>query len=200
MADDVQPSHASTDERVADLARAFDAVGVLITEVDAIQWTAPTPCTDWDVRRLVEHLIGMNRVFTAMLLDAPPPRKPPEGHTESDPVGAYHDTATALLAAFSQRGALDREYAGPLGSATGGNRLRIRLYDLLAHGWDLAQAMGRPADLPDDLAEQSLAFVREQLSDAARLGRFAPATEVSDDEPAIDRLAAFLGRPRAGDR
>ncbi|MGL5808681.1 MAG: hypothetical protein ACRCYQ_01910 [Nocardioides sp.] len=60
-----------------------------------------------------------------------------------------------------------------MGSATGAERLRIRLYDLLAHGWDLAQATGQPAELPDDVAEESLAFARTQLD---------------------DRLAAFLGR------
>ena len=40
-----------------------------------------------------------------------------------------------------------------MGSATGGERLQIRLYDLLAHGWDLAQATGIPLRLPEDLAD-----------------------------------------------
>ena len=58
-----------------------------------------------------------------------------------------------------------RAYPGPLGTATGAERLKIRLYDLLAHGWDLAQATEQPADLPDDLAAQSLAFARTQLTE-----------------------------------
>ena len=58
------------------------------------------------------------------------------------------ESAAALLAAFGQPGVLDRGYQGPLGPATGGDRLRIRLYDLLAHGWDLAQATGQSARLP----------------------------------------------------
>jgi uncharacterized protein (TIGR03086 family) len=84
---------------------------------------------------------------------------------------------------------------GPLGAATGTERLQIRLYDLLAHGWDLAQATGQPAALPEDLAEQALAFVRSQLTDQARPGRFAPAQLAADTAPAIERLVAFLGRP-----
>ncbi len=84
---------------------------------------------------------------------------------------------------------------GPLGTATGAERLQIRLYDLLAHGWDLAQATGQPAGLPDDLAEQSLAFARTQLTEQARPGRFGPARIVAEQAPAIERLAAFLGRP-----
>src|SRR6266566_1617066 len=73
-------------------------------------------------------------------------------------------TPAALQAAFGRPGALERTYRGPLGTATGAERLQIRLYDLLAHGWDLAQATGQPAGLPDDLADQSLAFVRTQLT------------------------------------
>jgi uncharacterized protein (TIGR03086 family) len=73
--------------------------------------------------------------------------------------------------------------------------LQIRLYDLLAHGWDLAQATEIPALLPEDLAEQSLAFVQVQFSAQSRTGRFAEPQPVEEAAPAIDRLAAFLGRP-----
>ncbi len=70
----------------------------------------------------------------------------------------------------------------------------MRLYDLLAHGWDLAQATGQPVELPNDLAEQALAFARVQLSTQPRTGRFDAAQTISDEAPAIDRVVAFLGR------
>jgi uncharacterized protein (TIGR03086 family) len=177
------------------LGRAFDAVGGLIDNIRADQWSAPTPCTDWTVRQVVTHLIGMNRVFAALLADQPPPPRPSADHVEEDPVGAYRDSAAALQAAFGQPGVLERAYPGPLGTATGAERLKFRLYDLLAHGWDLAQATEQPADLPDDLAEQSLAFARTQLTGQARPGRFGPAQIVAEQAPAIERLVAFLGRP-----
>lgn len=179
---------------IEQLARVFAAVGNVIAKIQPEQWSAPTPCTDWTVRRLVDHLIGMNRVFAALLADEPPPR-PSAHHVEDDPVGAYGDSAATLQAAFGQPGVLERSYRGPLGVATGAERLQIRLYDLLAHGWDLAQATGQPAELPDDVAEQSLAFARIQLTEQSRPGRFGPAQLVAGDAPAIDRLAAFLGRP-----
>jgi len=111
------------------------------------------------------------------------------------PSRRYRDSAVALHAAFDQPGVLERSYHGPPGTATGAERLQIRLYDLLAHGWDLAQATGQSAELPDDLAEQSLAFVCTQLTDQARAGRFGPARIVAERGPAIERLVAFLGRP-----
>ncbi len=179
---------------VEQLGRAFDAVGDLITNIQPEQWSAPTPCTDWTVRQLVQHLLGMNRVFAALLADEPAPA-PAADHVEDDPVRAYRDSAAALQAAFDQPEVLQRTYHGPLGAATGAERLQIRLYDLLAHGWDLAQATGQPAELPDDLAEQSLAFVRIQLSEQGRPGRFNRVQMVAAQAPAIERLVAFLGRP-----
>jgi hypothetical protein len=49
--------------------------------------------------------------------------------------------------------------------------------------------------LPEDLAEQSLAFAQAHLSAQSRTGRFAEPQPVEETAPAIDRLAAFLGRP-----
>jgi len=155
------------------------SVGDLIAKVQPDQWSAPTPCTDWAVRQLVHHLIGMNRVFSALLAGEPRPRRDAD-HVEDDPLTAYHDSATTLKSAFAKPGVLELSYHGPLGAATAAERLQIRLYDLLAHGWDLAQATGQRAVLPDDVAEQSLAFVRTHLTEQARPGRFGPAQMIAD--------------------
>ena len=140
-------------------------------------------------------MVGMNLVFTAMLADQPPPpRDSLVAVANEDLDQAYRDSAAALQEAFSQPGVLDRTYSSPLGEATGAERLQIRLYDLLAHGWDLARATRQPAHLPEDAAEQALTFARSQLTDDARPGRFAPPQPIADQAPAPDRLAAFLGR------
>lgn len=104
------------------------------------------------MRQLVNHLVGMNRVFVALLSDRTPPQTTAD-HLGDTPQDAYHDSAAALQAVFGQPGVLERIYQGPLGAATGTERLQIRFYDLLAHGWDLAQVTGQPAELPDDRAE-----------------------------------------------
>jgi uncharacterized protein (TIGR03083 family) len=68
----VERSDVERPAGVEPLGRAFAAVGDLITKVRPEQWSAPTPCTDWTVRQLVDHLIGMNRVFAGLLADEPP--------------------------------------------------------------------------------------------------------------------------------
>ncbi|WP_375425394.1 TIGR03086 family metal-binding protein [uncultured Friedmanniella sp.] len=175
------------------LTRAVASVDALVAGVRPEQWSAPTPCSEWTVRRLVGHLSGMNRVFVALLAGQRPPR-PGEAPEDADPVAAFRTSAASLQTAFAAPGTLERTFAGPMGSATGAERLQIRLYDLLAHGWDLAVATGQPVAMPEDVAEHALTFVRGQLSDDARPGRFDAARPVADDAPAINRLVAFLGR------
>ncbi|MFH9861888.1 TIGR03086 family metal-binding protein [Streptomyces sp. NPDC017202] len=176
------------------LARACVSVGDLIAGIRPEQWEAPTPCTEWNVRDVVRHLVGMDLVFAAMIEGGPMP-EPAADPLGDDPVAAYRASSAALRAAFAGTGVLERDFRGPLGSATGAERLQIRLYDLLAHGWDLARATGIPARLPDDLAEESLAFARDRLPSPSRTGRFAEPQPVAQTAPAVDRLAAFLGRP-----
>lgn len=166
----------------------------LIEGIAADQWTTPTPCTEWTVRDVVDHLVGMNLVFVAMLEQSPMPERGAD-HLGADPAGAYRRSAAALQAAAARPGVLERTQATWVGVATGAERLQWRIADLLTHGWDLVQATGVVAELPDDLADQALTFVRVQLPSQPRTGRFADPQPIPDDAPAIDRLAAFTGRP-----
>lgn len=57
------------------LARSYAAVGELIDAIRPRQWSAPTQCLDWTVHRLVEHLVGKNLVFAAVLAELPQPQR-----------------------------------------------------------------------------------------------------------------------------
>ena len=96
---------------------------------------------------------------------------------------------------FGRPGVLEETFPMPIGTMPGTAVLHLRLTETLVHGWDLARALGRPAPFPDDLAEQALEFSRAALGNLPP-GRmpFAPPKPVPDDAPAIDRLAALLGR------
>ncbi len=182
-----------TSDPVADLERAFEAVGELIARIEPEQWSAPTPCTEWTVRDVVGHLVGLNLVFAALVRGGPMPDSR-DDHLGADPLGAYRASAAAVTEAFAAPGVLDKTFSGPLGDATGAGRLRIRMADLLTHGWDLARATGIRADLPDDLVEESLAYIRRQMAEHSRAGRFDDEQPVAEDAPALDKLAAFTGR------
>src|SRR5205823_3527672 len=142
---------------------------------------------------VVNHLVGMNLVFVALFEESAMPERGAD-LLGADPAGAFRRSAAALQAAASRRGVLERSHATPVGVATGVERLQWRIVDLLVHGWDLVQATGIVADLPDDLVEHALAFARAQLPSQPRAGRFADPQPVRDTAAAIDRLAAFTGR------
>lgn len=84
----------------------------------------------------------------------------------------------------------------PFGTVPGIVALHLRITEVLVHGWDLARATHQVARFPDDIVEQELEFTRGRLPDVSSARRpFAPPRPVPDDAPAIDRLAACLGRP-----
>lgn len=175
------------------LARASAIAGDLIDRIAPDEWTAPTPCTEWNVRDVVNHLFGMNLVLAALFDEGPMPERGAD-RLGADPGRAFRQSAASLRTAAARSGVLERAQATTMGVATGAERLQWRIVDLLAHGWDLVQATAAISELPDDLAEHALAFARTQLPNQPRAGRFADSQPISDDAPAIDRLAAFIGR------
>jgi uncharacterized protein (TIGR03086 family) len=177
-----------------DLARASAVLGDLVDRIAADQWAAPTPCTEWSVRDVVDHLVGTNLVLVAMFEQGPMPDREAD-RLGADPATAYRRSIAALQTAAARPGVLERSQSTALGTATGVERLRWRIADLLTHGWDLVQATGIIAEIPDDLVDQALTFVRAQLPNQTRTGRFADPEPIQANAPAIDRLAAFTGRP-----
>ena len=190
-----------TDAPLAALAAALDGTGRLVDAVTADQWELPTPCPDWTVRRLVDHVVGGNRLFVRVLRgeQLPPPeqlgRRAGEDQLGDDPAIAYRSSAGELLEALRAPGVLDGVHTVPVGTLPGRAVVHLRTVETLVHGWDLARATGRPVPFPDDLAESELGFSQDLLGRLPE-GRhpFGPSRPVADDAPAIDRLAALLGR------
>ena len=186
-----------TDPRPAPLAAALDGTGQLVAAVGTEQWQLPTPCPDWSVRQLVAHVVGGNRLAAGVLRGDPLDQlgRPGEDPLGDDPVGAFRASADELLAAAGGAGVPAGTFTLPAGTLPGPAVLHLRTVEALVHGWDVARATGQRAPFPDELVEPELAFSR------ALLGRlpadrqpFGPSRPVADDAPAIDRLAALLGR------
>jgi uncharacterized protein (TIGR03086 family) len=178
---------------VASFGRAAGAVSRLIAGVQPDQWQHPTPCSEWDVRQLAHHLISGNVRFAALLRGQPAAGDTAERDT--DCAAAYRDAAAWLQAAFSAPGALEQIYRSPAGPAPGGALVRLRISEHLLHGWDLAQATGQRADLPEDLTAEAQAQASAQLASApGEMLPFGPPQPVPGDAAPIDRLAALFGR------
>lgn len=185
-----------TETLVEQLAHALQDTGRLVAGVSAEQWDSGTPCEDWTVRQLVDHLVSGNRQLAAALEGA----DPPAADLDFVPSGegaelAYRDSCHALLDVLRQPRALADLVSVPVGRVPVTVAVHLRVVEALVHGWDLAQATGQSPSGDARLAEQELAFTREALRMVPPdRTPFAPAQPVPDSAPAIDRLAACLGR------
>jgi len=176
------------------LATAVPVTGHLVDAIEPQEWQQPTPCPDWTVRDVVNHLVFGHRRFAAALTGGTPPA-PGNDLLLNDPGSAYQASAEAMLAAFRAEGALERPVPIPAGTVPGFVACELRVVEELVHGWDLARATGRLLDFRADLVEESITFSRMQLGRIpADRTPFGPSQPVADDAPALDRLAALLGR------
>jgi len=179
---------------IARLAVAVPLTGHLVGAVEPDQWELATPCPDWTVRDVVNHLVLGHRRFAAALTGGTPPASG-DDLLGGDPESAYWSSAEAMLAAFRAEGALDRPVSIPAGTLPGSVACELRVVEALVHGWDLARATGRTLEFPADLVEDSIAFSRVQRGRLpADRTPFGPSQPARDDAPPLDRLAALLGR------
>jgi uncharacterized protein (TIGR03086 family) len=180
---------------LTDLDRSLAAAEAVVAGIKDEQWTAPTPCTELDVRGVLNHLVRGNLLFAAIIADEPRP-EPGTDHLRDDPLTAFGDAAARLRAAFGAPRALEEIYTSPFGTGPGAVLAHVRVVEVLTHGWDLARATGQPAEFPDDVAERALAGTRRALTDRPQGpgAPFAAEVPVPQDAPPMDRLAGFLGR------
>jgi uncharacterized protein (TIGR03086 family) len=176
------------------LERALEQTGVIVERIAPNQLDLPTPCKDWNVRTVIAHLVRGNE-NTAAVAEGRPRQPSPIADVGDDPKGAYRTSARTVKEAWRDESRLDAEYMTPLGPMPGRALLALRLADNVTHGWDLARATGQTPRYDDDVVQAAVAFAEAQLvGNRGPGGAFAPAVSAPEDVPAIDRLAAFLGR------
>jgi uncharacterized protein (TIGR03086 family) len=183
---------------VAELhAQALDATSRIVGGVAADRWHAATPCADWDVHALVNHLVSGN--LWAAELAAGRTITDVGGRLDgdllgSDPAAAYAASATAAAAAFRRPGALDAPCAVSYGPVPGSVYAGHRFIDVLVHGWDLAVATGQDYALDPILTEACRQIIEPQLDAFRSAGVLAPEVAVPADAGAQTRFLALLGR------
>ncbi|MGW2089952.1 TIGR03086 family metal-binding protein [Streptomyces sp. NPDC001880] len=132
--------------------------------VRAEQWTAPTPCAEWDVHHLVNHMTRGNLNYVSLLDGGSAAdflRLRDKDALGSDPVGAYIRSVRECAEAFRRPGALQQILDYPLGPVTGEQALAVRTTDATIHTWDLARAVNAPEKLDPEL----VAWIEEHLAE-----------------------------------
>jgi uncharacterized protein (TIGR03086 family) len=157
-----------------------------------------TPCSEYDVEQLREHVLGWLTTFAAGFADpdgqAPPAS--PSGYTAPADAAAEVRTAAGSLTRAIRGGAASRPLRLGDSAMPGDMALGMILWEYQVHGWDLARATGQHWSPPAAAAEESLRFAPAMLTDDYQgEGKpFARPVVVPGTAPALDRLLGLSGR------
>ena len=162
------------------------------------QLDAATPCADWDVRAVINHLLAGQHMFAAGAAGgtvAPPSGEPPDLIGDA-PASQYEEARVATIKAFSDPGVMDGTVKGVAGDVPAFMIVGIAVCDQLIHGWDLAVATGQDTAMPPDLAAAAWMLIGGRISDEARGSgqNFDAAVAVPDDAGDQAKLLGYCGR------
>lgn len=178
-------------------AEALNGTRDYVGGVGADQWQLRTPCEEWDVRELVNHIVTGN--FWAAELAAGNTIEEVGDRFDGDvlvdnPIGIYVVSAELAATAFRAPGAMEAPCAVSYGPVPGEIYCGHRLLDVLIHGWDVAKATGQDPTLPADLVEACFEVVEPQAEMLAASGMFATDVDAGGSAGRQTQLLAMLGR------
>lgn len=183
------------------LDRHGEALDLFSSHVHAIradQWNAPTPCTEWSVRDLVNHLVGEQLWVVPLVREGKTVADVGEAYDGDllgdDPVGTWDRAMAAARDAFREPGALDRTVQLSSGESTVSAYCAQMTADAIVHSWDLARGIGADDRIPMPLVDFALQELTPYADGLAASGLFGPPVPVPADADAQTKLLAMLGR------
>jgi uncharacterized protein (TIGR03086 family) len=169
-----------------------------VAQVGPDQWNAPTPCQDWDVRALVNHVVGEQRWLPSLMGGATIEEVGDrfDGDllgTEPEKVAraAAEEAAAAVPTAVSESRTVHLSF----GDAPAAEYAYGVAADQLIHAWDLAAALGDERALDQDLVAAVAEWYGPNEAAYRDGGQVAPRPAVPSDDPQANLLAAFGRRP-----
>lgn len=176
---------------------AAEAAARIVLEVPESRLDAPTPCPDWDVRALINHMIfwSARGESAARRLPATGPGEDHDYTAEPGWAERYAEQARKTAEAWQDPAAWEGEV-----SLTGGEGMPavfvggILFGECVAHGWDLAAAVGVKPEFPDDVLRAEWERLVPTVEMGREYGAFGPEVRVADDAPLLDRIVGLSGR------
>ncbi len=166
------------------LTHALDQLGDLLVHVSADRLDGPTPCADWTLGQLADHVVAAPEKFAVMLRGDQPDWSAGPPHLDEGWASAFRSSADELMHLW-HKGPAEGDGPGP----------EWQTAEFAVHTWDLAHALGRSTgELDPEVAEQGLAFMKANLRDEMRGEAFGPEQPAPEGADAYDAIAAFAGR------
>lgn len=164
-------------------------LGGVVGGISPDQLDNPTPCGEFTVRGVLEHMIGGATMFAAAFRG-----EEPGVPDTSDVLASFGPTLGSLAEAMHSAGALDRTVNAPFGAVPGDTFARFVVLDGLVHGWDMATATGQAYAPSDALVGAVTEFASNAIPPLRDGVTFGAEVEPSPDATPIERLVALTGR------
>ncbi len=175
------------------IEKATEQAAAAVKGVKPEHMSNSTPCSDFDVNALLNHMIvGMHMLTTAAetgkaeMLDG--------NRVDDDPGAQYAEARVKLLDAVRAPGALEKTWEMPFGGMPGSMMAGIAFMEHLTHAWDIRKATGQDAELPADLVAECTELVTPMDAMLRMPGVCGPAVPAPDGATQTQKLMAFLGR------
>ncbi|WP_216207973.1 TIGR03086 family metal-binding protein [Amycolatopsis aidingensis] len=169
----------------------------LVATVSTADLERPTPCAEWNLGALLQHLISENHAFAEAATHGAAADWD-GGSLGDDPHRALADSIAAVTSAFDREGMLEREVAiRDFGTFPGSTVVGMHLVDSVVHGWDLASALGRRYEPEPEAVRAALRFMESVPDDPEGRGPDGPfdkVVPVPQDAPPLHRLLGLTGR------
>jgi uncharacterized protein (TIGR03086 family) len=161
------------------------------------QWGAATPCSDWDVRALVNHVVGEDK-WTAPLLAGRTIAEVGDAFDGDllgdDPVKAAQQAADEATESVAEPGALERITHLSFGDTPAREYVWQLLADHLIHSWDLAVSIGADPDLDAEVVHECAMWFAGQEEGYRAAGAIGPRVPVDGAASEQSMLLAAFGR------
>jgi uncharacterized protein (TIGR03086 family) len=180
--------------------RCGQRFAALVAGVGSEQWHDDTPCSEWDVRTLVHHLLYEQRwvpaMFEGLTMEDIGDRF--EGDLMGDNTSAWPELLASSIddahAVVAQPDALKRTVHLSFGNTSGEEYVTQLTADLAIHAWDLARATGQDDALDPDAIALLLPWTEANADLLTASGMFGSRIETAPDSLADIRLLGLLGR------
>jgi uncharacterized protein (TIGR03086 family) len=180
--------------------RALSWAHGVVLGVDRMALDGPTPCSEYDVRSLLGHLVAT--VDRARVIGEGGDPRTMATVVTGVPDDGWADALTAavdkMTSVWADGALLDRSVTVPWGTVPGRAAMWGYVNEALVHGWDLAVATGQNAEADPDVAEAALAGAQAKIPAERRGGPipFADVVESAPDAGPTERLANWSGHRR----
>ena len=181
------------------MERVLGRAETVVDNVKPDQLGNSTPCTEWTVKDVINHVVGGATMFSECVEQGSVPDERlgelmAGDNLGDDYKGAFHTASKRAQAAFNAEGALQKIVKLPFGEMPAEIALNIAIMDVMTHAVDIAKSTGQSID-DDELLETALAVGRQLITPELRTpGIFDAEQPCPDDASAEDKLLAFAGR------